>query len=133
MLLFQHVFHTRKEFFLMTRNHNKSTSTLLIGLILFAIGFFILAQHVHVGSNYFSRFRLSGGLVILPLILGIIWYVVNQSKIARLVIVLSIIFIIVYIIMNTSIYLTYMTLYDWLLIIGLMSIGLGFMVKYWLS
>ncbi len=101
----------------------------IVGLIIFAIGFFILSQKVIVGTNYFSRFRLSGGLVILPLIFGIIWYVMKQSTASKLVILLSILFIIVYVIMNTSIRLTYMTLFDWILIIGTLSVGGGLMLK----
>lgn len=107
----------------------------VIGIILLAVGLFMLSMRVRVYSGWFAgftigSFRVASGVVTIPLIIGIIWYVINpKSFLPKLLCILGGIIIVVSIIMSVSINWVQSTLFEYLLIFALCSIGLGLILK----
>ena len=107
---------------------------LLIGIILVAAGLFMLSKRVIVHTGWYmwriGSFSLSSGTVIIPLLIGIIWYFYNpKSYIAKAIIGLSILFIVLSIIMSVSINFTATSMFDYVLILGMAAAGCGLLLK----
>ncbi len=109
--------------------------SLFLGIILLGAGLFILSKRVVVSSGWyiwrFGSFDLSSGTITIPLIIGIIWFFFNnKSIIAKIIITLSIIFIIVSIIMSVRLYFISTSLFDYILIFGMSAAGSGLLLKF---
>lgn len=107
----------------------------VIGIILLAVGLFMLSMRVRVYSGWFAgftigSFRVASGVVTIPLIIGIIWYVINpKSLLPKLLCALGGLIIVVSIIMSVSINWVQSTLFEYLLIFTLSAVGLGLILK----
>ncbi len=106
------------------------------GLIMLAAGLFIFCQKVTVSSLHgygmmgIGSFRMNTGLVIVPLIIGIVWmFVSDGSFVSKLFTTIAVIFIIAVVIMNTRITLNTMNLFDWVLILVLIFGGGAMVAK----
>ena len=116
-------------------NKKESNDLLLffVGLILLGVGLFMLSQRVIVHTSW--GFRLWGmditsGLVIVPLIIGIIWQFVNpKSIIAKIFMVLGAVIIVAAIIMSVRINFVATSLYEYILIIGMAAAGAGLLLR----
>lgn len=109
--------------------------SLFLGIILLGAGLFILSKRVVVSSGWyiwrFGNFDLSSGTVTIPLIIGIIWYFFNnKSIVAKVIITLSIIFIVISIIMSVRLYFISTSLFDYVLIFGMSAAGSGLLLKF---
>ncbi len=109
--------------------------SLFLGIILLGTGLFILSKKVVVSSGWyiwrFGNFDLSSGTVTIPLIIGIIWYFFNnKSIVAKVIITLSIIFIVISIIMSVRLYFISTSLFDYVLIFGMSAAGSGLLLKF---
>lgn len=109
--------------------------SLFLGIILLSTGLFILSKKVVVSSGWyiwrFGNFDLSSGTVTIPLIIGIIWYFFNnKSIVAKVIITLSIIFIVISIIMSVRLYFISTSLFDYVLIFGMSAAGSGLLLKF---
>ena len=107
---------------------------LLIGIVLVAAGLFMLSKRVMVNTGWYmwriGGFNLSSGTVIIPLLIGIIWYFYNpKSYIAKAIIGLSVVFIVLSIIMSVSIHFTATSMFDYVLILGMAAAGVGLLLK----
>lgn len=107
---------------------------LFVGILLLGAGLFMLSKRVMVHSNWYTwrigTFDLSSGTVIIPLIIGIIWYFVNPKSIAsKVLIVLSVIFIVLSIIMGVRINFVTTSLFDYILIFVMASAGSGLLIR----
>lgn len=107
-----------------------------IGLLLLAVGLFMLSKRVIVSNNFFDwgwgigSFHLSSGTVVIPLIIGVIWYFINNKSIAaKTIIVLGILFIVVAIIMSVKIHFVQTSLFDYILILLISAAGSGLMLR----
>ena len=105
-----------------------------VGLILLAVGLFMLSKRVVVHSSWYmwriGSFQLASGTVVIPLIIGVIWYFVNpKSLISKIIIILGIIFIVVTIIMSVSINFVSTSLYDYILILVMAAAGSGLLLR----
>lgn len=105
-----------------------------IGIILLGAGLFMLSKRVMVHSSWYSwrigSFNLSSGTITIPLIIGIIWYFVKpKSIIAKVIITLSIIFIVLSIIMSVSIHFVTTSMFDYILIFGMAAAGSGLLLR----
>lgn len=119
------------------QNNNSNSNELLqffIGVILLGVGLFLFSKRVVVHSSWYTwrigGFDFSSGLVTVPLIIGIIWQFYNpKSVIPKIIITLGVIFIIATIIM--SIHINFMTtsLYEYIIIIGMVAAGAGLLLK----
>lgn len=105
-----------------------------VGVLLLGAGLFMLSKRVIVHSSWYvwriGGFDLSSGTVTIPLIIGIIWYFVNNKSIApKILIVLSVIFIIITIIMSVRINFVTTSMFDYILIFGMAAAGTGLLLK----
>ena len=122
----------------MNNNHEKNELLQFLGgLLMLAVGLFIFANKVIVTSGFFGTggiyigsYRLNTGLVIVPLIIGIIWMFISGGSFAsKIFTTIAVLFIIATIIMNTNISLMRMTLYEWVLILVLIFGGGALVAK----
>lgn len=107
---------------------------LLLGGIALAVGLFMLSKRVIVSSGFgifsIGNYDLTTGTIILPLMIGIILYFVKpKSIIPKIIIVLSIIFIVVAIIMSVRLRFVPTSLFDYILIVVLIAVGTGLIIK----
>ena len=105
-----------------------------VGIILLGAGLFMLSKRVMVHSSWFGwrigGVDLSSGTVTIPLIIGMIWYFFNsKSIVAKIIITLSVIFIILTIIMSIRINLITTSLFDYILIFAMVAAGSGLLLK----
>ena len=105
-----------------------------LGIVLVGAGLFMLSKRVMIHSSWYSwrigNFNLSSGTIIIPLIIGIIWYFANPKSIAsKIIITLSIIFIVISIIMSVSIHFVTTSMYDYVLILGMAGAGAGLLLR----
>ena len=107
---------------------------LLIGFVLLAAGLFMLSKRVIVHTGWYmwriGTFNLSSGTVIIPLLIGIIWYFYNPKSImSKFIIGISIVFIVVSIIMSVSLNFMATSMFDYVLILGMAAAGAGLILK----
>ncbi len=125
---------------LMNNNKDKVVSgknellQFFIGIILLGAGLFLLSKRVVVRSAWYSwslwGFDISSGLVTIPLIIGIIWRFCNpKSIVAKVIIVLGVVFIVLTIIMSIQINFMATSMYEYILIIGMSAAGTGLLLK----
>ena len=105
-----------------------------IGVILLGVGLFMLSKRVMVHSSWYvwriGEFDLSSGTITIPLIIGIIWYFVNSKSIVpKIVITLSVVFIVISIIMSVRLYFIKTSMFEYILIFGMASAGSGLLLK----
>lgn len=106
-----------------------------IGIVLLAAGLFMLSRRVIVHTGWYTwrigTFSLSSGTIVIPLIIGIIWYFYNpKSIISKIIMGLGAIFIVLSVIMSVSINFMATSMFDYILIIGMIASGCGLLLKY---
>ena len=107
---------------------------LFIGIILLAVGLFMLSKRVILHTSWFGwrigNFDLSSGTVTIPLIIGLIWFFFNSKSIfPKIIIVLGTLFIVVTIIMSIKINFMPTSLFDYILIFVLAAAGSGLLLR----
>lgn len=105
-----------------------------LGVILLGAGLFLFSQRVVVHSGWYvwrvGTFAMPSGLVVLPLIIGVIWYFCNsRSVIPKIIMALGTVFIVLTIIMSISIRFVSTSLFDYILILLLIAAGCGLLLK----
>lgn len=105
-----------------------------IGIILLGAGLFLVSKRVMVNSSWYvwriGGFDLSSGTVTIPLIIGIIWYFANSKSIApKIIITLSVVFLLLSIIMSVRISFVRTSLFDYILMFGMAAAGAGLLLK----
>lgn len=105
-----------------------------IGVILLGAGLFMLSKRVMVRSSWhvwrIGGFDLSSGTITIPLIIGIIWYFANSKSIfPKIIITLSVVFLVVSIIMSVRISFVTTSMFDYILIFGMAAAGSGLLLK----
>jgi hypothetical protein len=106
-----------------------------IGLLVAAIGFFLLFSHVQVHSSYWSFMGLGGagrsfGISLIPLLFGIgILFVNGKSVLGWFLAVGGLLFILAGILMNMDIFFTGASLMNTLIMLACIAAGLGLIVK----
>lgn len=110
------------------------------GLVMLVVGLYILSQKVMVHTSFwgFSRmfggFSISNGMIMIPLIIGIVWmFASGGSFISKVFTGLGVLLIIVSLILSTNISLVHMSLYEWVLILILIFGGAGLLAKILLA
>ena len=91
------------------------------GIVMLAVGLYILSQKVIVFSGYGGFFSFGGGRI---------WMFTTGANFASKVFTaFSVLLIIVSVIMSTHIHLSSMTLYEWILLLVLIFGGAGLVAK----
>lgn len=117
------------------KNPKNELMQFVAGIVMLTVGLFIFSQKVVVtsgwfGAMYLGGIRVSSGLIMIPFIAGIVWMFASDGSFASKVFtVLSVILIITSVILTTNIYLTHMSLFEWIVILALIFGGAGFTGK----
>lgn len=104
---------------------------LVIGFILAAVGFYLLMQRVQVTTGGWHLWGYDAfGLSLVPFLLGVgLLAYSGRSFIGWLLTGTGLAIIVAGVLMNLSIYFTRTSLWDTLLMLGLVAFGLGFMAR----
>lgn len=105
-----------------------------IGIISIAAGIFFLLSKAVVHSGFYGisigGISVSTGIVIIPLMIGVVWLVNDpKSIIARLITIAGSVFIIASIILNIRISFVTTTMVDYVIMMLLIAVGLGLIIK----
>lgn len=107
----------------------------LIGVLVAAVGFYLLFSHVQVHSSYWSFMGLGGagrsfGVSLIPLLFGIgILFVNGRSALGWFLAVGGLLFILAGVLMNLDIYFRSTSLMNTLIMLAMIAAGLGLVVK----
>ena len=106
----------------------------LVGIVLLAIGLYMLSQRVYVHHGWsvihFGSFSITSGIITIPLIIGVVWYFYNPKSLGpKILIILGVIFIVVSLLMNMRISIMRMTLFEYSLVFGFIASGWGLLLK----
>lgn len=121
------------------KNAKNELLQFLAGLAMLVAGLFIFSQKVVVYTSFwgglsFGGMRMTSGLIIVPLIIGIVWMFASGASLpSKIMTGLGVLLIIVAVIVSTSIRLTTMSLYEWLIILVLIFGGAALDAKVLLS
>ena len=97
---------------------------LIIGIALLAAGLFMFSKRIIVNTGWYT-WRIGS------LIIGIIWYFYNpKSIISKVIMGLGAGFIVLSVIMSVSINFVATSMYDYILILGMVGAGLGLLLRY---
>ena len=119
----------------MERNEN-SGLYFLIGIVLVSVGLFLLTQQTIVTMDWytwmFGSFRLATGLILVPFIIGIIILFYNpKSLIGKIVTIIGICIIVATIIMSIKIVFKSTSLFNFILMIGMIAAGSGLLLRWY--
>ncbi len=118
-----------------TKNEdNNDVLHFFLGIIMLGAGLFMLSKRVMLYSNWYiwriGSFDMTSGLVTVPLLIGIIWQFYNpKSIIPKIIMILGAVFIIATIIMSIKISFIATSLFDYIIIMGLIAAGSGLLLK----
>lgn len=106
----------------------------LAGIAMFAAGAFLFTGNVTVtntwGMWYVGGKQINGGLVVLPMIIGVIWWFISPKSVpAKILTGAGFIFIVVSVIMSTRLVMNNLSLYEYILILVLMAGGAALVLK----
>lgn len=121
----------------MAEKNSKKASDFIefyMGILLIIAGLFFLLSKAVVHSGFYSwsvgGLSISTGLVVVPLMIGIIWLVNNpKSILARIITIAGAIFIIGSIIINIRISFTTTSMVDYIIMMLLIAGGIGLILK----
>lgn len=105
------------------------------GLAMLVVGLFLFSQKVVVHSSFFSGFGIGGinmtsGVLILPFIGGIVWMFASGGSFgSKLLTGAGVLIVIFGVIISTTIRLTTITLFEWVLMLILIFGGIGLLAK----
>ena len=105
-----------------------------LGIVLLAAGLFMLSKRTLVQSSWggwrIGRFDVSSGTVVIPLLIGVIWYFFNSKSVfPKMIITLGLLFIVLAIIMSVRINFIATSLYDYILFLGMAAAGAGLLLR----
>ena len=105
-----------------------------IGVILLTVGLFMLSMKIRVhtgwGGFYIGFFPVTSGTIIIPLLIGVVWYFIKPKSIMPKILAgLGALIIVVAVIMSVNITLVSTNLFEYILIFVLASAGLGLVLK----
>lgn len=109
------------------------------GLAMLVVGLYIFSQKVMVSSSFLGGMRIGGlhmnnGMIIIPLIIGIVWmFASGGSFISKVFTGLGVLIIVASIVISTNISLSYISLYEWILILVLIFGGVGILARILLA
>lgn len=121
----------------MSENNSKKASDFIefyMGILLIIAGLFFLLSKAVVHSGFYGwslgGLNISTGIVVVPLMIGIIWLVNNpKSILARLITIAGAIFIVGSIIINIRISFTTTSMVDYIIMMLLIAGGIGLILK----
>jgi len=123
----------------MKKEQNKNKNELvyfLIGMILFGVGVFWVLQTARVTTNFggyfyhFGSFGLPNGMIIVPLLIGVVMLFAMERKIwGGAVSIMGILFILITILMNVRITWTNSSAFEFILMFSFIAAGGGLILR----
>lgn len=115
-------------------NKNNELLHFFLGIILVAIGIFMVFQYTTVSTVWYTwrigSLGVPSGAVAIPLLIGIgLLFYNSKSVIGLLVVILGILFILVTIILSVQIRFTTTSLFEYVLMFGMLLAGAGLLLK----
>lgn len=114
--------------------------TFFIGVVMLAAGLYWLFTSVTVtasygyGSIHIGGFSMPSGLVVVPLIIGVFWLIVNpKSFLAKVLTVAGVVFIIASIIMSVRLVFERKSLFEYIIMLILIVGGAGCLARVLLT
>lgn len=105
----------------------------IAGIVLFGLGLFWFTSKVTVSTGFgyrFGSFQITGGLVVVPFLIGVVWWFIDvKSIIAKVLTVLGALFIVGSVIVNTRFDMARDSLFNYLLMLVLICAGLGLIAR----
>jgi hypothetical protein len=107
----------------------------IIGILIAAVGFYLLFSHVQVHSSYWNFWGMGGagrsfGISLIPLLFGIgILFVNGRSVLGWFLTVGGLLFILAGILMNLDIYFRSTSLMNTLIMLAMIAAGFGLVVR----
>lgn len=122
-------------------NEKNPLLTFFVGVALLGAGLYWLFNSVvvesfrfgsyHIGSTSFS---IPSGLVIVPLMIGVFWWVINpDSFFAKVVTVLGVVIIVASIIVSVQFYFKQKSLYEYIIMILMIVVGSSLLARVLLT
>lgn len=116
------------------KNRGNPLAQFIIGLAMFAAGGYWFLSSVSVATGFYSLriggMRLGGGLVVVPFIIGVIWFCINTDSFgSKLLMGAGFLIIIASVIAGTEFYFRNTSLYTYLIMLILMFGGAGLILK----
>ncbi len=103
------------------------------GIALFALGLFWFTSKVTVTTGFGFRFgtlNITGGVVVVPFLIGVVWWFIDvKSIVAKVLTVLGVLIIVGSVIVNTKFYMAQESLFNYLLMLVLICAGLGLIAR----
>lgn len=118
---------------------NKSENSglyFLVGIVLVSIGLFLLTQQTVVTMHWytwmFGSFKLATGLILVPFIIGIVMLFFNpKSLLGKIFTIVGICIIVATIIMSINIVFKSTSLFNFILMIGMIAAGSGLLLRWY--
>ncbi|SFR94198.1 hypothetical protein [Anaeromicropila populeti] len=114
---------------------NNALYSFLGGLAMLVVGLYFFMNKVTVTSYFFQgvrfgRFDVAGGVIVVPLIIGVVIVFANpDSIVGKIVCGLGVLLIVASIISTTHLQLNQMTLFEWILYMVLIFGGTGLLAR----
>jgi hypothetical protein len=116
---------------------DKTVLHFFIGIILLGAGLFLFSSKVIVTSSWYQwgglsagGYNFTNGLVVLPLLIGIVMLFYNaKSMLAKVIITLGALFIILTVIMSVTIRFSRGSLFEFVLMLGMIAAGSGLLMR----
>lgn len=107
----------------------------IIGIILTLIGLFMLFKAARVHSFGFFRFYgvSTSGIILVLMIISGVFLVAKPSKLSKIFMITSVCMLVLSLILGTNISFYYVSLLDIILILVPLAIGLGLIVKSYIT
>ena len=104
------------------------------GIVMFVVGTFLFTKNVTVtniwGMWYIGGMKINSGLVVIPMIIGVIWWFVNPKSVpAKILTGLGFVIIVASVIMSTRLVMHSLSLFEYILILVLMAGGAAIVLK----
>ena len=105
-----------------------------IGIILLAVGLFMLSMKVSVhtgwGGFYIGFFPVTSGTIVIPLLVAVVWYCIKPKSIMpKIIALIGTLIIVAAIIMSVRISFAPTSLFEYVLILAFAAAGLGLILK----
>lgn len=108
----------------------------LVGIVLLSVGLFLLTQQTVVTMVWytwmFGSFKLATGLILMPLIIGIIMLFYNpKSLLGKILTIIGVAIVIVTIIMSINIVFKTTSLFNFIVMIVMIAAGCGLLLRWY--
>lgn len=104
----------------------------IIGIVMLGVGIYLFSSKVIVTTGFgfmVGGGKINGGLVVVPMIVGIVWWFINpKSVMAKIITGLGLVLIVASVVVNTR-FIFHDNLYNYIIMLVLMCGGAGLILR----